>query len=721
MTSPDTIRQDETSLRQELATAGVVQWKGRACRCPFCDDKTPSAGIYQHEGVWRFKCHKCSYHGDVFDIRAKITGKSLVEVLKAASDNGHPTPKTPPRIIAAYDYRDEEGALLYQALRLEPKTFRQRRPDPDEPGKWLWNLNGTRRVLYRLPELLNEREERPDDWRFIVEGEKDVDNLRAAGLIATCNVGGAGKWHADYNAPLAGHKVCVIADKDDAGRKHAAAVAKATGGRVIELPGDKVKDASDFLSAGGTAAEIIALAERPSPAPSHDLIFDPRDPLPIAREYVRLHHCPESPALWHINGNFHRWTGSHYPAVADDEIRASIYKFVEPASRMVKDELVPFQPTRAKVDNILDALRAECHLSTTPPAWIIGTGPDPAECVAAANGILHLPTLTLHKPSPRLFNLNAVAFDYNPSAPPPVRWLAFLDSIWSGDVQAKDTLQEMFGLLLTLDTRFEKLFLIVGPKRSGKGTIARVLRALIGGDNTCGPTLASLSQNFGLQSLIGKQAAIIADARLGGQADQAAIAERLLSISGEDAMSIPRKNKTDWEGKLSVRFVILSNELPRIADASGALASRFVVLMLRESFINREDLSLTESLLGELPSILNWAIAGLQRLQARGRFVQPDSSAHAIAELEALGSPVGAFVKDRCRTEAGAFIECSKLYQAWVEWCKTEGRDHPGTAATFGRDILSAVPGMQKRRYREYNRTYFYEGIDLHEQEYGNL
>lgn len=87
-----------------------------------------------------------------------------------------------------------------------------------------------------------------------------------------------------------------------------------------------------------------------------------------------------------------------------------------------------------------------------------------------------------------------------------------------------------------------------------------------------------LATNFGLQDLIGKTLAIVSDARLGPRANVQALAERLLSISGEDAITIDRKYKDPWTGPLGVRFLLLTNELPRFTDASGALAKRFVVL-----------------------------------------------------------------------------------------------------------------------------------------------
>ena len=107
--------------------------------------------------------------------------------------------------------------------------------------------------------------------------------------------------------------------------------------------------------------------------------------------------------------------------------------------------------------------------------------------------------------------------------------------------------------------------------RSGKGTIARIIAEILGKLNVVGPTLSSLGTNFGLWPLINKQLAIISDARLGKRSDLAQIVERLLSISGEDRQTIDRKNLSPITTTLPTRFLILTNELPRLNDASGAL------------------------------------------------------------------------------------------------------------------------------------------------------
>jgi putative DNA primase/helicase len=317
-------------------------------------------------------------------------------------------------------------------------------------------------------------------------------------------------------------------------------------------------------------------------------------------------------------------------------------------------------------------------------------------------------------PTPRLFALSAADVDYDPAAPAPALWKQFLTELWDDDTESWDTLAEVMGYLLTPDTTQQKIFLIVGPPRSGKGTIGRIIRRLLGEANVAGPTLSSLGTNFGLWPLMGKPCAIIADARLGGRADMAAITERLLSISGEDGQTIDRKNLTPVTMQLPTRFLILTNELPRIADASGALASRFVVLRLNETFLGREDTGLTERLTEELGGILLWAIEGWRRLRSRGHFIQPQAALADVQELHDLASPMKAFIRDACDVGAALSVKTTTLYDVWKKWCEGNGKKEPGEASRFGRDLRAAAPWVtvvQPRAGEERFRCY--QGIAL--------
>ena len=210
-----------------------------------------------------------------------------------------------------------------------------------------------------------------------------------------------------------------------------------------------------------------------------------------------------------------------------------------------------------------------------PPAWIEGRGRGWAAGEARLqNALVHLPAFVEGKqncivpPTPAFFSPNAVDYDFDPAAPKPVAWLAFLDCLWHNDPAAIETLQEWFGYTLLPDTSQQKILLLVGPKRSGKGTIARVLTDLIGKRNAAAPTLGSLGLPFGLQPLLNKTLAIVSDARLSNRTDAASVVEHLLAISGEDARTIERKFLESITAKLPVRFMILTNELPKLNDPS---------------------------------------------------------------------------------------------------------------------------------------------------------
>jgi putative DNA primase/helicase len=172
-------------------------------------------------------------------------------------------------------------------------------------------------------------------------------------------------------------------------------------------------------------------------------------------------------------------------------------------------------------------------------------------------------------------------------------------------------------------TEKQKIFGFIGPKRSGKGTILRVATALIGAENVVGPTLSALATQFGLASLIGKPLAAISDARLGRKKDAYVAVERLLAISGEDTITVPRKYKDDWSGRLPARFLLLSNELPAFEDASATIASRFIVLMFRKSFYGCENPRLTDELLAEAAGIFNWALEGSTGSSSAGTSCSP--------------------------------------------------------------------------------------------------
>jgi 5S rRNA maturation endonuclease (ribonuclease M5) len=158
---------------------------------------------------------------------------------------------------ATYDYTDAAGELVFQVVRKAGKQFPQRRPDGN--GGWIWNIRGVQRYLYRLPEVLAAA--RAGETVYVVEGEKDVHALEAAGVVATTNPGGAGKWRREYAAAFAGaSEIVIVADRDERGILHARLIAATLNGvpvRIVQAA--EGKDAADHLAAGRTIAELVDL------------------------------------------------------------------------------------------------------------------------------------------------------------------------------------------------------------------------------------------------------------------------------------------------------------------------------------------------------------------------------------------------------------------------------------------------------------------------------
>jgi putative DNA primase/helicase len=341
-------------------------------------------------------------------------------------------------------------------------------------------------------------------------------------------------------------------------------------------------------------------------------------------------------------GGWMLWHKTHWAEIDLAEVRSRVYGALENAYCIVDGKLKKWDPTRQKVSNVLEAMAAIGHLSTETdaPEWVDShiVNASASQVVSCRNGLLDLNERSLHPHTPALFNYVHVPFHYSPQAGEPTEWLKFLTSIWGDDHESILLLRQWFGYVLSGRMEQQKLFALIGPSRSGKGTIANVLADLMGGARSVGrPTMASLSTNFGLMPLIGKPLAIISDARLGNATD--VVVERLLSITGEDALTLDRKYQTHWTGKLPTRFMILSNELPKFKDASGVIANRFMLLRMTHSFLNREDYDLPQKLRPELPAILHWALQGLDNLTTAGRFTVPQSSRDAVTLLMDMVRP----------------------------------------------------------------------------------
>ncbi|WP_439628857.1 DNA primase family protein [Gemmata sp.] len=295
-------------------------------------------------------------------------------------------------------------------------------------------------------------------------------------------------------------------------------------------------------------------------------------------------------------------------------------------------------------------------------------------------------------------------------------WLRSIGEWFSGDAASIAGLQEWFGYLLSADTARQKVLFLTGPRRSGKDTILGVMEELVGAANVAVTTFAALGEPFGLEPLLGRRVAVIPDARLSGRTDCAAVIERLLSISGEDAQTVNRKNRRQVTARLRVRFVIASNETHRLPDASGAIASRFYILSTPNSWLGRENQTLRSQLTAVLPGILAWAAEGWVRLRRQGGFTPNRAAEQCAEELDAMSSPVRVFIREACTVGADQTVDFPVLYQAWRSWNEDRHREC-GSETMFGRDLQAACPRVVASQHRrDGTRIRVHSGIGLRER-----
>lgn len=447
------------------------------------------------------------------------------------------------------------------------------------------------------------------------------------------------------------------------------------------------------------------------------------NPHEIGRRHVRENHShPDGPTIRFWNGEFHIWRNGAYRPIKDKELKgrlsntanaildAAYYRDLREYAASQGDGKRP-KPTPVTVAMIASVHQAMTGSVQIPmdihpnaPCWLGGEAPawKPSETLALQNALVHLPSYVAGSPctmppTPRYFTPSALAYDWTPDAPPPKRWLDFLAAIFPDDQESIDCLQEWMGLQLVPDTSHEKIMALIGPKRAGKGTIATIMQALVGELNYAGPQLSTFgnTSDFVLEGLIGKLSAVIDDARMSSKSDPAVIAERLLSISGQGRVSVNRKYLSPWTGVLPCRITLIANELPRMIDQSGALASRFIVLQFTQTFLGREDHTLKAELPREMPGILLWAIEGWRRLKARGRLIQPASGVELHKEMDDMSSPISTFLRDCCIVDPNAMVSKSDLFRAWRAWCEEVNEKNVGVREMFGRNLRAAVPSLQ--------------------------
>ncbi|NOC91561.1 DUF5906 domain-containing protein [Ruegeria sp. HKCCD6604] len=344
------------------------------------------------------------------------------------------------------------------------------------------------------------------------------------------------------------------------------------------------------------------------------------------------------------------------------------------------------------------------------PVWSDGSMPedwaDQKDHIALLNDCaLNMVTGETVPRNPGLFSPFQVDAEWEPDAPEPTEFLAFLRSVFTEDTEDQITLlQEVMGYALSTNTSLQKAAYIRGPARSGKGTIGGILGRFLA-KRTTSTTARKLAGGFGDQNVLDKRLVLIGDMRIGRNTPMEDLAEFLLTVIGGDHSSIARKWKENWEGILKVFFLILSNQRFVGRDTSGVLATRFVYLVTNQSFLGKEDLDLEERLWqNERNAIFRWAVEGYRRVAAQRGFTYSETHKAELAQTTMRMRPVSTFVEQCCEFGNDKKIVGQTLLDAYEMWAENNSGPELDIR-TFGQIVTQEFPDTVSKSARHHGKV----------------
>jgi putative DNA primase/helicase len=687
---------DRLSIDQFLALLQSVTRVGDnwQAMCPSHEDRRASLSVgVGEDGRILVNCHA----GCTFDGILAALNLSASALFPQGTAPGVFRPGGQFIVVKAYDYRDLHGVLQYQVCRLDPKTFRQRRPDP--AGKdYIWDMKGVARLPYRLNDIKGHASV------YVVEGEKDADALWARKLPATTNVGGAGKWKdsdSDWLRTAGVTRIVILPDNDSPGRKHATSVAESAkaaglGVTIIELPNVPPKgDVSDWFALGYTTE---ALEQKVASA----LWIVPN----VLRPEVEIEECaPEDhPLRWkqtdwgaaeafahrnrdrirydHRQAQWLVWDQHYWKPDATHEVyrlatdHARIWQ--EEAARYIKDtdtrrELLSFAlklERRSGVENTLHLANAVLPLADNGENWNVQP-----MLLGCPNGVVDLATGQLRdgRPTDRITIQTGVPFLNHEACP---RWLQFLEQIFDGDADVITFVHRALGYSLTADMREQCFFMCVGSGSNGKSTFLSTLDYVWG--RHCYTTAMQTFTNqpggeedrkFDLAELHARRLVIAAETKANSQFNETV----LKNFTGGEKINAQRKYGHPFEYVPTAKIWLGVNHQPRVKDDSFGFWRRVRLIPFRKIFQgSNDDRSLKDILRSEGAGILAWAVRGALDWKEKGLLPPADvmSATDAYQESE---NPLHDFILERVSMSADASVSVPLSYVIYNEWATSQG------------------------------------------------
>lgn len=611
-------------------------------------------------------------------------GGNLVELPRSRVD----APRR--KVVKTYNYQDENGDLLFQAVRYaNPKGFSQRRPNPEKSGKpYIWNLHGVRRVPYRLPELLAYDR---GELLFIFEGEEDVDRARALGLQATTNSEGALSWRPEHSEWVRGFDVVVVADHDPKGHEHVEAVAHSVYGKaasisVLHLPklvwrekcGEDFRDWLD--KRGGTVEELLRIVEDTNTwsPPSTNDSAPPQRPrntdMGNSERFLAQHG--ENVRYCYPWGKWLVWTGSRWALddsgtvhrLAKETVKAL---YVEAGAAETEEERKALA-SHARRSESATAIKAMLELARSD----VPISPEDLDAhpylLNTPNGTVDLRTGETREHRREDFLTKITGADYRPDTPAPV-WESFIERVLPSP-GLRRFVQRSAGYSATGDTSEQCLFINHGSGANGKSTFQEAIADALGDYATRTPTDMLMARRFNgvpndVARLKGARFVAASETDEGRRLDEA----RIKDLTGQDTITA-RFMKGEWFDFAPTHKLHLStNHKPEIRGTDHAIWRRIRLIPWSVTVPPAEqDKKLSEKLRRELSGILAWTVAGCLQWHREG-LQAPEEVRKATGAYRAEMDVLAAFLREECATVEGESTSATLLFERYKEWCEETG------------------------------------------------
>jgi putative DNA primase/helicase len=734
---------------------------GDKCKamCPAHPDKEASLSISydSKENKTLVFCHAGCETKDILDaVGLRISDLfDKEQVANTSNEKGK-------NIEAIYKYRDESGNVLFEKVRFRPKGFSQRRNVQGAtvwgldkgiyyetyPGSNQWSRNkrdnaNSREfpecnpILYNLPELVQATNNNQEI--FVVEGEKDAENLKKWGFVATCNPDGASKssqnpkWNSEFNKYFKDAKVIILKDNDDAGAAHAENVAlnlheTATYVKCPELTGlDEKGDISDWIQEGHTKEEFLELIRATE-------VWDKELHFSGSLLYFNFSDVGNAERLVSVYGKSVRynpirnkwmiWSGKHWAIDSFGKIEEYARKVIRKLQaegnaipKSYENEELKKQIGKFILKSETDGrIKAMISQAKTQRSLILTETDKDIYILNLKNGTLDLKTGQLKKHDRKDYVTRLVDVDYDIAAKCP-NWTEFINKIFLGREDLINYIQKSVGYSLTGDANLQCFYILHGKGGNGKGTFIDVLMRLLG-------DYAGLLRGSSIMARVGDEGARGDLAKLEGArfvwinelGDGQTFDENLLkSLSSGASEAIPVRRLYEEEFDLHPQFKmwITTNGLPKIKGTDDGIWRRIRKIPFDYKFdgSEKDEHFFENKLLPELSGIMNWAIEGCLKWQQEGMDV-PDIVKYAVEDYKNDMDPVQRFIDECCVISETCKVKRSDLYDAYCDWCK-ENKEYTLSSIKLNKKLTEK--GMQEVKNRG---VYYWKGMGLSTNDY---